>query len=101
MIGTTWNNGGDGYGIKISESDRDSYFSEDWDSVFLTLEGESGEVEVNINKPSFRCGNCRELISKEIKLWLKKNGKDTWPKGHPHQVKLEPDGEPHLTVTFV
>ena len=106
MICSIWNGGtrsqsGSGYGIKIKELDRDRYFPKEWNSVFLTLEGENGEVEVNINKPSFRCGNCRELISKEIGLWLIKNGKADWPKGNPPQVLLEPSGERHLTVTFV
>ena len=107
MIGSVWGGGARYqtgyavYGIKISVSNRDHYFPEEWNSVFLTLEGETGEVEVNINKPSFKYGGCTELTDEKIKQWLKKNGKDTWPKGHPHKIKLEPDGEQHLTATFV
>ena len=89
MIGTTWNNSEDGYGIRIEESDRDS-FPKAGNSVFLILEGREGKVEVNINQSGV-------LISKEIKQWLKKNGKDTWSAHDPHKVKLEP----FVKITFV
>jgi len=59
MIVTAWNNGahsrkGIGYGIRISDEERDLYFKKEWDAVLLELQGEEGAVEVKIDKDSFR-----------------------------------------------
>lgn len=106
MIGTIWNNGdynqsGAGYGIKIKELDRDKFFSREWQSVFLKLEGQNDKIEVNIGKLSFWGIVCRELIKKEIGLWLIKNNQGTWDKGHPPTVKLEPTGKQQFNVTLI
>ena len=105
MIVTAWNNGkhhqsGAGYGIKISEQDRDRFFQRKWNSVILLLGNESSSVEVNIDKPSFWGKVCRELISKEIGLWLFANSIGTWDKGNPPKLKLEPLGEKRFQVTI-
>ena len=73
FFGTAWNNGshkmnGAGYGIKIDPRDRDRYFRKP--NAFLRLEGQTGDISVNTDKPSFWNGTCRELISKDIGLWL-------------------------------
>jgi hypothetical protein len=95
MIVKAWNNGhhhrnGNGYGIKISPSDRDRYFKREWKLILVELEGESGAVEININKASFWNDACRELISVQLGKWMIKNGLAPWPKGNPPELLLEP-----------
>ena len=72
---------GAGYGIKLNPRDRDKYFRKP--KVFLRLEGQACDIQVNTDKPSFWNGTCRELISKDIGLWLRSNDKAPWIKGRP------------------
>ena len=90
---TAWNNGshstsGAGYGLKIAIDDRNAYFKKEWFSVFLSLPGKTDPIEVNIAKESFWGDTCRELISKEIGLWLRSKGLAPWPKGNPPKFEL-------------
>lgn len=106
MIATAWNNGqhhqsGAGYGIKISEQDRDRLFKKEWKSVVLKIEGYDNEVEVNIDKPSFWGETCRELISKEVGLWLIANNNAKWDKGNPPKLRLEPLNERKFKVELI
>ena len=94
MIVRAWNNGewkddGNGYGIRISKDDRDKYFQRDWGSVRIILDDRV--VEVSISESFWK--RCPELRSKEIGLWLIKNGLGKWPKYKPPKLKLEPMGE--------
>jgi len=93
MIVTAWNNGkklksGGGFGIKVAIIDRDRYFRREWRTVILELEGEDGTVEINIDKPSFWDGTCRELISARIGKWLIKNKLAPWVRGNPPMLIL-------------
>ncbi len=93
MIVTAWNNGnhhptGAGYGLKLSISDS-NFFNRNWEHVTLHLEGEVDPINVNIAKDSFWTSTCRELISKDIGLWLKNHGKIPWSKGYPPKLKME------------
>ena len=93
MIVTVWNNGrhhesGAGYGIKIRVEDRDCFFNSTWKTVILELEGYSYPVEVNIDKPSFWNISCRELIAKDIGVWLQQSGLAPWPKGEPPKLEM-------------
>jgi len=88
MIWKGWNNGshllsGSGYGLKMTESDRDANFNVNWDSVNVHLPGpERPEViEVTIT-PSF-WKKCSELRNQKIGKWLIRNGYAPWPKGKP------------------
>lgn len=86
---TTWNNGsfnasGAGYGIKIPKSSRDQYFNRNWDSVVLHIEDR--EVEVKLCDTFWT--TCNELRSKEIGLFLIRNGLGDWVKGLPNEVSL-------------
>ena len=104
FVGTAWNNGsyrmsGAGYGIKLNPRDRDRYFEKP--NAFLKLEGKTGDIEVNTDKPSFWNYMCRELISKEIGLWLIRNDKAPWMKGQPPKLQLEPVGERTFKVTIL
>jgi hypothetical protein len=91
---TAWNNGkhhtsGAGYGLKISLVDRDLYFDPSWKSVYLHLEGNSQPVEINVDKKSFWGPTCRELINKEIGVWLRANNLAPWPKSKPPKLPME------------
>jgi hypothetical protein len=90
MIVTGWNNGDTGYGIKIDMPDRKKFFRKERKSIVLELEGESLPIEVNTDKPSYWRPECGELISKEIRKWLTKNGLFTWPYREPPKLRLEP-----------
>jgi hypothetical protein len=93
MYVTPWNNGhhhesGAGYGIKICAVDRDSFFDPSWPSVYLCIENQPGEVEVNVAKPSFWASDCRELIHFQIGLWLRRKRMAPWPKRKPPKLEL-------------
>ena len=94
MIVTAWNNGshsttGAGYGVKLDVGDRDRFFERDWKRIYLTLEGTSQPVEINVAKASFWSSTCRELISAEIGRWMIRNHLAPWPKGEPPKLSLE------------
>ncbi len=100
MIVTAWKNGkhrsrGVAYGIRLKAEDRKAYFRKSWRSVFLKLEGKSKLVEVNIKKESFwgskrpKSTDCRELIHKEIRAWLKRKFRHQWKKRHPTKLIME------------
>ena len=95
---TAWNNGspkktGAGYGLKIKKEDRDSYFKKKYKNVFMSLEGYSHQISINVDKPSFWGNACRELISKDIGLWFIKNKKNSWSKGKPPKFQATHLGE--------
>jgi hypothetical protein len=105
MIGTVWNNGayhssGAGYGIKIRQVDRDKYFDRNWNNVVLELGNKKTLVSVNINKSSF-WSDCRELINKEIGIWLIHYGKGTWKKGKPPKVEIEQIVDNKFSINFI
>ncbi len=98
-----WNNGrhhtsGAGYDLKIKIVDRDHYFDPTWKSVFLYLEGNSHPVEINIGKQSFWGSTCRELINKEIGVWLRANNLAPWPKSKPPKLPLGVVGNQEFKV---
>ena len=85
-----WNNGshhatGAGYGIQLDANDRNKYFDTNWNTVTLFLEETSCPISVNVDKPSFWGEVCKELIKKEIGIWLIDNGVAPWPKMHPQK----------------
>ncbi len=103
MMATAWNNGlylesGGGYGVKLSRHDRDRHFHREWRAVTLELEGEPRPVTVNVDKPSFWGPTCRELISKDIGVWLRQQGVAPWPTGNPPKLELNSLGPARLGV---
>jgi hypothetical protein len=93
FLAVGWNNGshhqsGAGYGLKISAADRDAYFKREWGTVDLYFPGISKPATVNVKKPSFWGGTCKELISREIGGWLISNRIAPWPSGSPPQFRL-------------
>ncbi|MFC1514487.1 hypothetical protein ACFL5X_01125 [Candidatus Omnitrophota bacterium] len=94
MIVTGWNNGqyrssGAGYGIKIRSKDRNKYFDKKWKCVLLKLPGKVGFTRININKKSFWDSRCRELIKKDIGIWIRKKVETPWRKGNPPKMIME------------
>jgi hypothetical protein len=57
------------------------------EKFYLKLEGEKGEALVNINKNSFWTPKCGELISKDLGIYLIKNKKAPWNRGHPPRME--------------
>jgi hypothetical protein len=96
MIVTAWNNGGAGYGVRISMSDRSRYFQRQWKSVFVRIGDQSHAVEINIDKKSFWRAVCGELINKEIGLWFRQHNLAPWPKGNPPKLKLSHEHDNHF-----
>ena len=95
MIVTAWNNGyhrssGAGYGLKVRTQDRDRFFRREWGTVTLEFPGRDAPAEINIDKESFWGPSCRELICKEIGLWLRENNFAPWRKRRPPKFELEP-----------
>ena len=106
MVITAWNNGehnptGAGYGFKIGIEDRNKYFRKEWKNVFLGLKGEKEMAVANVDKSSFWNDACRELISKDIGIWLIKNRKALWPKGYPPKMRMENIGNKRFKVEFI
>ena len=88
------------YGLKLSAADRDAHLIREWRTISLKLSGIDELVEVNIDKPSMWEGNCRELISSKIGVWLKRNKKIPWSKGHPPKVTIERVGDRVFAVAL-
>ena len=94
MVVTAWNNGGhhsdgNGYGLKIKKIDRNTLIQKSWNSIILEMEHES-PITLNISKKSFWGESCREVISKEIGMWLIKHKLAPWKKGKPPKFNLVP-----------
>jgi len=89
---TGWSNGqphrtGAGYGVRLSDHDRDTYFDPGWNEVVVDLDhGES--VVVSLSKSFWR--SCPELRSAAIGRWLLRNGLAPWSRGLPPALALIP-----------
>jgi hypothetical protein len=104
FVVTAWNDGqhhksGGGYGLKVAEADRDRFFRREWSDVELELEGHDRPVNVNVDKPSFWDGTCREMINKEIGRWLQANKLHHWPKGKPYKLQMTQIGGRRFKVS--
>lgn len=96
---TTWNNGsfnksGAGYGVRISNADRDIYFKKSWKSVIVHIEDFSVEIKL---RDTFWT-TCSELRSKKIGEYLIKHGYAEWSKGKPFNLEMEVLSEAHLRL---
>lgn len=90
MIVKAWNNGKAGYGIKMKATDRDKLFKKEWRSITLEFENSPVRIEVNLSESFW--SSCRELRKKEIREWLQDQSLDSWSKGNPPTLWLEPLG---------
>jgi hypothetical protein len=85
-----------GYGLRISKSDRDTFFKKSWVYVTIDLESES-IVQIKLS-PSF-WSNCTELRSTRIGEWFLKNGLAPWDEGCPPVFSLVPTNEAEFHLT--
>jgi hypothetical protein len=102
MRATGWNNGshhpnGSGYGLRISNADRDRFFNPGWREVRLKLEAD--RVVIVPIAPSFWRG-CTELRSRYIGHWLIRRGLAPWPEGKPPAFTLERVEANHFAVSL-
>jgi len=87
---TCWSNGsprktGSGYGIKIRKYDRDRYFSKHWKNITIIIP-KIGQIVTSLS-PSF-WGECVEIRSKYIGLFIIHNSLHKWRRGKPHVLNL-------------
>jgi hypothetical protein len=100
---TAWNNGkhcrsGAGYGLKLASVDRDRHFKKSWTSVVVTLPNGT-TATINTDKKSFWNETCRELISKDIGVWLVAKKLAPWPDRAPPRFELKPIGERRFALS--
>jgi hypothetical protein len=74
-----------GYGIRLSERDRDANFDRTWGEVLVELDG--GDVVTVDLSPSF-WRSCPELRSADIGRWLLAQGAAPWPKSNPPGIAV-------------
>ena len=104
MLWTAWNNGryhrsGAGYGFRVDADDRDRHFLRSWGKVLVELPSPTAvAAKVNINKGSFRDRECRELISKEVGMWMIQGGHAPWPTGSPPKFRVRLAGPRRFEV---
>ncbi len=96
---TAWNNGGNGYGFRVSKAGRDRYFSKTEKQIKLRLSPGDTPLLINIKKPSF-WKSCPELIHVGIRDWLIANGFDDWPHRKPPKFMLEKISDTEFQLKF-
>jgi hypothetical protein len=92
MHATAWHGGGDGhepggYGLKLTQLERDRNFDRSWDHVLIQLEN-GITARVNVSESFWR--RCSELRSADIGRWLLSSGAAPWLRGSPPGVVLIP-----------
>ena len=95
-----WSNGrplptGAGYGVRLSDHDRDEHFDPQWREVLVDL-GEGESVPVSLSEPFWR--SCPELRSAAIGRWLFRDGLAPWPRGKPSAALLIPAGSNRFSL---
>jgi hypothetical protein len=89
MVVTGWNNGtkrltGAGYGLRITENDRNVFFQRSWSSVIVDLPNGT-TVNPNLSASFWKTGprKCIELRNAQIGRWMIQNGLAPWQKNNP------------------
>lgn len=88
-----WNNGkhqtsGTGYGIRLAAEERDRFFDRRDEFITMRIEGRPDSFRVNTKKKTFWNEKCRELIHREIGVWLRNSGLAPWIRGAPPSLIL-------------
>ena len=88
MLVKARNGGIGGYGIRINQSDRDTYFDRNWQSVFVHIDNKKYEINITSsfwydNRPSGNkaCIELRGIIFREYFKkfgWVKENNDKNW-----------------------
>ncbi len=92
MRATAWSNGspthsGAGYALKVSEVDRDRYFSHSWTEVTVDLP-DGTSAPIRLSESFWR--HCSELRSAAVGRWLMNARLAPWPRGEPPGLTLMP-----------
>ena len=85
---TAWNNGSEGYGIRVGESNREQYFDTSWSVIDVEIDGRVFQFRL---ADSF-WRSCPEFRGKQIADWLRLRGLAHWPLGNPPALELTPLG---------
>ncbi len=84
--------------MKLGQADRDLYLRREWSHIALHLPHLDEPIAVVTGKASMWEGHCRELIHKEIGVWLKKAELFPWLKGKPPKIRLQHLGDTEFQV---
>ena len=106
MVVTAWNNGahsrnGSGYGFRVKNADRNTYFKKDWTAITLEIEGEAGPVQVPINGEGFWSELGQPLACQALGRWMRKNGLAPWGRGNAPSFVLDLVEGTHFKVSKV
>ena len=88
---TAWNNGGQTFGIRVGMTQRDRFFSRDWEEILIEMDGESHSFGIT---PGFwnQCPEIRDRGHPLIREWLARYRSLEWLRGHPPEMELVPIG---------
>lgn len=83
---TAWNDGGNGYGLRLSPHLRDIFFSKKWNFIILHIDESNEMIKINLSDCFWH--KCSELRSKDIRKWLFENKLAPWKKYEPPNFYL-------------
>ena len=92
---TAWNDGGEGYGIRVGEANRDRYFDKGWGAIEVEIAG----VPHQFRLASSFWGDSPEFRGRQIGDWLRLQGLAYWPVGSPPALELMPLGGNRFRLT--
>lgn len=79
MIVSAWHNGSGTYGISVGKPNRQAYFEESWDHVWVMIEGKDHRFELTSGFWR-KCPEFRDKGGTVIQDWLRKYKVLTWLK---------------------
>ena len=85
---SAWSNGKGTYGLRVGEPNRERFFRDQWDEIYLEIEGEMHRVGLT---GGFWEG-CPEIRDPVLREWLRRHRSLQWPRGHPPRAELVPLG---------
>ena len=82
------------YGIRIPKKHRQNIKEKCTNKIQIKLDGKYHEFKIR----STFWTTCPEVRGKPIEKWLRKHKKIIWPKGKPHKLILDYEGENKFTL---
>ena len=92
MIVVAWNDGGGGYGVRITHADRDQYFLLEWEHVRVKIaDGDRFACRLT----SSFWNKCSEIRGTAFRDWFRRlgyirGGRKAWEKGSPPKFDMTP-----------
>jgi hypothetical protein len=97
MHATGWKSSHGGtLGIRVGNENARTYFSPEWKSVTLLLDGQP--VQLRLTAAFWR--NCPELRGTAIKKFFARHGIFAWPKGKTPKLEMTPLGGDRFSVSL-